>query len=59
MHRISKLGYVSKSILSLMSFVHSIHSGHGENRDQRIRQVVAYNRSKTMENHHLQEVVLN
>ena len=24
MHRISKLGYVSKSILSLMSFVHSI-----------------------------------
>ena len=38
------------SMLSLKLFVYSI-SAHSENRDQRMRQVVAYKRLKTMENH--------
>ena len=40
------------SMLPLKFVVYSkYHSAHSENRDQRTRQVVAYKRLKTMENH--------
>ena len=48
------------SILSLKFFVYSKkHSAHSEHRDQRMGQVVAYKRLKTMEiiNHQAQKVV--
>ena len=49
------------SMLSLKFFVYSkSHSAHSENRDQRMRQLVAYKGLKTMENinHQAQKMVL-
>ena len=45
---------MSSSKLLPKFFVYSKkHSAHSEHRDQRIRQVVAYKRLETMENHQL------
>ena len=51
LHAMFKLEHVYFHV-SPKFFVYSkLHSAHSEHRDQRMRQVVAYKRLKTMENH--------